>query len=154
MKKVLFLTLLLLSACTNRNTSKHCFEESENMYLIYQDLDTISLSPISKLYPQGFSGYVYCLNSECSVCISSFSSFINELNTLQYTGNVLAIISPATKPIVNHYLKEFSLSENICIILSEDNQYDWGFDRIEKDNGVVYVVSNNQIKEVYRYIPS
>lgn len=64
---------------------------------------------------------------------------------------LLVVISVATQPVVNHYIKEYDFSKNINVILSEDKQGKWGIGSIEKENGKVCVVTDNKIENVFQY---
>lgn len=64
---------------------------------------------------------------------------------------LLVVISVATQLVVNHYIKEYDFSKNINVILSEDKQGKWGIGSIEKENGKVYVVTDNKIENVFQY---
>lgn len=107
-----------------------------------------------KEFSDSFGGYVYVMNSECSKCIGNFISFAKDLEANGYRDSVLVIISEATKPIVNHYIKKYDFYEKIKIVLSENDNNKWGVKSIEDYSGVVFHLKNNQIKDVYYYFPS
>lgn len=149
--KLIFVFAFLLFGCTSNNTSKSCLNESDGLYLLSQDKGLLNLTPVTEYFPDGFSGYIYVMNSECSDCIGTFISFAKKLTTSGYCGNLLVVISIATRPIVSHYIKEYDFSKNINVILSEDKQGKWGIGSIEKESGKVYVITDNKIEKVFQY---
>ncbi|EOS15046.1 hypothetical protein [Phocaeicola sartorii] len=151
MIKLIFVFIFLLSGCMSNHTSKSCLNESDGLYLLSQDKGLLNLTPVTEYFPDGFSGYIYVMNSECSDCIGTFISFVKKLSASRYCGNLLVVISVATQPVVNHYIKEYDFSKNINVILSEDKQGKWGIGSIEKENGKVYVVTDNKIENVFQY---
>ena len=104
-------------------------------------------------YAPDFNGYVYIMNSDCSSCIAEFLSFAKELAESEYNGDLLVIISNATQPIINHYIKQYDFYKKINILLSENKQRKWGIKSVEEMNGMVYVIEQSQIKSVYQYFP-
>lgn len=94
------------------------------------------------------------MNSECSECIGNFISFAKNLDASGYRDSVIAIISIATQPIVNHYIKRYEFYKKINIILSENDKKKWGINSVEEENGMVYYLKDNQIEAIYQHFPS
>lgn len=139
----------LLGGCkhTKQETAK-----SLGLSLLPAQEGTLDLSAAGKLFPSGFSGYVYLMNSECSTCIGLFLDFAKRLESGGYRGDLLVIIATATRPIVNHYIKEYDFYKSMHVVLSEEKG--WGLESIEDVNGMVYKVTDNRINAVYQYFPS
>lgn len=145
----LLVLLLMFCCCTNgRNTSTL----SQNLCSLPLDSMRLRLNPLKK-YFSNYSGYIYIMNSECSECIGSFISFVNDLDKSGYSDTVLAIISPATQPIINHYIKKRDLSKRVMIILLESDKDEWGISSLESVNGMVYYLKENKINNIYQYFP-
>lgn len=145
----LFVFLLLFCSCANKKTTSIL---DENLYMLSLDKVTLNLKPLDR-YSKGFNGYIYVMNSECSECIGNFISFAKELDMSGYHDSLIAVISIATQPIVNHYIKECDFAKRMKILLLEDSEKQWGINSIEEENGTVYYVRENQIKAVYQYFP-
>lgn len=82
--KLIFVFAFLLSGCTSNNTSKSCLNESDGLYFLSQDQGLLNLTPVTEYFPDGFSGYIYVMNSECSDCIGTFIGFAKKLSTSGY----------------------------------------------------------------------
>lgn len=149
-KLVLAFTFLFYG-CMNNNAPKQYLDENDGLYSLSQENNLLNLTPVTEYFPDGYNGYIYIMNSECSDCIATFISFAEKLNTTGYCGNLLVVISAATQPIVNHYIKEYDFSKNINITLSENKQGKWGVGSIEEETGKVYVITNNIIEKAYLY---
>lgn len=125
----------------------------KGLHIFKQEKDSINLELLIEDYPQGFDGYLYILYSECSYCISTFLNFAKELEEAGYQGNVIVLISEDTRPIINHYLKEKNLVSKLHFILKENKNDIWKIGSNEAENGKVYNINNQDIKETYIYLP-
>lgn len=94
--------LFMFYSCTNEKSTSAL---DKNLCPLPLDTVALKLKPLEE-YSGNFNGYIYIMNSECSECIGSFISFANNLDKSGYRDSVLAIIAPATRPIVNHYIKK------------------------------------------------
>lgn len=145
----LFILTLMLCGCKNgRSTSTL----AKNLCPLPLDSMTLKLNPLEK-YFKYYTGYICIMNSECSECIGTFISFINDLDKSEYRDTVLAIIAPATQPIINHYIKEQDFSKRITIELLESDKDEWGINSVENFNGMVYYLKGNAINNIYQYFP-
>ena len=145
----LFILMLMLCGCKNATSTSTL---DKNLCPLPLDSITLKLDPLEK-YFKSYSGYIYIMNSECSECIGTLISFINDLDKSGYRGTVLAIITPATQPIINHYIKEQDFPERITIKLLESKKDEWGINSIENFNGMVYYLKENAINKIYQYFP-
>ena len=145
--------IFLLCGCINTNTdSKSKSELEEKLYPLSKEDTELNLDTLQEYAPD-FNGYVYIMNSDCSSCIAEFLSFAKELAESEYNGDLLVIISNATQPIINHYIKQYDFYKKINILLIENKQRKWGIKSVEEMNGMVYVIEQSQIKSVYQYFP-
>ena len=94
------------------------------------------------------------MNSDCSTCISLFLDFGKMLQSYGYDKSVLAIISPGTKPLVNHYIKINECFKGINILLEENNKNTWNISSMDSDTGKVYEITNNQVENTYLFFPN
>lgn len=147
--KISFLFILMFMLCSCKNGKGTL---AKNLYPLPLDSITLKLNPLEK-YFKCYSGYIYIMNSECSECIGTFISFINYLDKSGYRDTIIAIIPPATQPIINHYIKEQDFSKRITVKLLECNKDEWGINSIENSNGMVYYLKENAINSVYQYFP-
>lgn len=147
---ILILSLLMfwIYGCASKPTP---LNKEDGLHLLSDKENNLNLSLLQTNFPEGFNGYVYIMNSECSTCISSFLDFGKKLHMHGYDKDVLVIISPGTKPLVNHYLKENDCFRKINVLLEENSKDTWNINSMESETGKVYQISNNQIKNTYLF---
>lgn len=125
-----------------------------DLYALTDSTASLSFSFLSEEFPQGLNGYVYVVNSECSVCIGNFLSFAKHLVVTNFQDTLVAIICESTRPIINHYLKEEGLDKKLRIRLVENESKRIGIKEMDIETGKVYKILQNNVVNTYLHLPA
>lgn len=140
---------IAMVGCQSKTAANLVSDKDNGLHIFTQGRDSINLELLHEDYPQGFDGYLYVLNSECSYCMSAFLKFAKMLENTDYQWEVIVLISEDTQPIVNYYLKEKNLASQVRFILKENKKDLWKIGSNEAENGIVYEISHHQIERKY-----
>lgn len=94
---------------------------------------------------------VYCLNSQCSVCIMEYLSFMELYVNNKCTFPLYVLVCQNDSSTVDYYINEIPQLSGKCRIIVNNNIIS---DDVSPDdyNGVVLNFNNNSIKAAYHFI--
>jgi|GEM_PF-2296243 len=91
-----------------------------------------------------YTGLMYILNSDCSVCIGEFLDFALHLERTNSNLPIITIIKEGSKEILSFYAEE--TGTNIAnFVFTENIDAKYIKKEIENQNGEIFYVYNNQV---------
>lgn len=146
---------LLLACCNTRNSE---FGDTamlgnevidlmveEEMAVNFQvDTFVIDIRALSKKRTKPFTGLVYLLNTDCSLCISQFFDFLLFLKQKDITLPIVAIVEDGGTALVEFYMQQAELINWDKLEFIEDKDSDIAKEGIENYSGMVISMTESQ----------
>lgn len=96
-------------------------------------------------------GFIYVLNSECSICIGEFLDFIFHVKELKNLIRILVITEPGSKELLDYYLDQTGMNHVLELSVYENNQNKYIEGPLEKQNGNVFYLFKDRIINKFSY---
>ena len=131
MKKSILLSLLLL-LCINCDVQQKPFPDFVSHLEHEQIIETwqlddfhLDVEGILDDASDDFTGFIYMLNSSCSVCIAQLLVFTDMMEKYNCAGDVIALIDEGKQVLLEHYLSQKSekFSKRIHVIENKSQRY-------------------------------
>lgn len=151
MKLLLIIFTLLFVCC--KNVDKVDFNNPEKYNKIDINNYNISFSVDSICdNTEKYSGYVYFLDTECSICLSTFLDFI--FNTIKLNKShypISLIVDSGNKPIMEYYISQLRERDRIKISVYENINNRFLKKELASYSDIVLFYENNILKNSFIY---
>lgn len=150
MKLLLIIFTLLFVCCKNVDKVDSSNLEKYNKI----DINNYNISfPVDSICDKTdkYSGYVYLLDSKCSICLSTFFDFINtiKLNNSHYP--ISLIVDSGNKPIIEYYISQIIEKDRVKISVYENFNNRFLEKELASYSDVVLFYENNILKNSFIY---
>ncbi|MDR0972763.1 MAG: hypothetical protein LBM61_02095 [Prevotellaceae bacterium] len=164
----IFLLFILLFGCQSRRRDKTQYDETKIAFLnnIIRETDTLSIDKYEKKLfdlvqllndkkggnTAKFTGLIYILNSECSICIGDFIDFAMHLNRSSVNLPIITIIDVGNREAMKYYIEQTGLDKNIDMSFFTNKDFRYIKDALVNHNGRVFYVYKDNIMKSFSYI--
>ena len=164
---IFFITFISLVASCGKKTNQpekvinksielffeNLFENSDEVKGLVYDSSKINLDLlIKKEREEGleFTGFVYVVNSECSVCMEDFLNFAEHLKRIGGEASLIALVADESKAVLEYYLEMAELSDMDITLVENRGRYIQG--SLEDQNGNVFHFYEDALIDVFSYL--
>lgn len=98
-----------------------------------------------------YTGYVYLLNADCSICLSTFFDFISKISDTDRVYPVSIIVDDGYKEIVKYYTSQMNTNNEVDLLIFENTNNKFVKSDLISYGDIVLFFENNILKDSFIY---